>query len=465
MREDMREPTPIDLLVRAAFIYPVDAAMSVIPDGEIAIQADRILYCGPRQPEGTWLARQQRGGGGVIAVPGFVNCHSHTASVIFRSQTDDHVAKTALLDVAFRLEKDISEEEWALCAALGTADMVRAGFTTINDIWYAAHRLADLVEQVGLRAQLAYKVFDVKLENLRDGDYTHYPAIGEKRLADGIAFAQHWNGKADGRITTRLGTHATDTCSQELLQFARHEATRLGLGLHIHCAQSTAEIDEIRARHGCGPVAYLDRIGFLAADTVLAHLVFASDAELERVAHAQAPYAHAATIYPRRGRYPDLAKIRGLGIRTGLATDWMLNDPFEAMRFALNGARMVAGSPQALSCEDALYLQTMGAANVLGIDHDIGSLETGKKADLVLIDITQPHLQPYYGSTAAFVYYARASDVTTSIVDGRIIMDDRTILHLDEAPIIDSIRAATPRWRQQLQNYGSRAVIGPGCAC
>lgn len=461
----MSHPTPIDLLIRAEFIYPADAAMSVIADGEVAIIKDRIVYCGPRRPEGTWQAKDQRGGSGFIALPGFVNCHSHTASVIFRSQTDDHVAKTALLDVAFRLEKDISEDEWGLCAALGMSDMVRAGFTTINDIWYAPTRLAALVEQVGLRAQLAYKVFDVKLENLRLGDYTHYPHIAAQRLADGLEFASQWNGRAEGRITTRIGTHATDTCSQELLTTARAEANRLGLGLHIHCAQSSAEMDEIRAKHGCGPVAYLDRIGFLGPDTVLAHLVFASDAELELVAKAQAPYAHASTIYPRRGRYPDLAKIRSLGIRTGLATDWMLNDPFEAMRYALNGTRMVAGSPQALSCEDAFYLQTRGAAQVLGLEQDIGSLEIGKKADLILVDITKPHLQPFYGSVAAFVYYARASDVRLSIVDGRIIMDDRVITHLDDQPILDAVRDITPKWRGQLKHYGSSAVEGPGCAC
>jgi len=461
----MAPPVSIDLLVRAEFVYPVDAAMRVIPDGEIAIKDGTILYCGPRMPAGHWQAGRTLGGNGYAALPGFVNCHSHTASVIFRSQTDDHVAKTALLDVAFRLEKDISEDEWGLCAMLGTAEMIRAGMTTINDIWYAPERLATLVEKTGLRAQLAYKVFDVKLEHLRDGDYTHYTAIGDRRLADGIAFAQQWNGRGDGRITTRIGTHATDTCSQALLQTARAEASRLGLGLHIHCAQSSAEVDEIRARHGCGPVTYLDRIGYLGDDAVLAHLVFASDDEFDLVAKANAPYAHASTIYPRRGRYPDLAKILQRGIRTGLATDWMLNDPFEAMRYALNGARMVAGSPQALSCDDALYLQTMGAARVLGLDDKIGSLEIGKRADLILVDITAPHVQPYYGSSAALVYYARASDVRTSIVDGRIIMEERIIPTLPSDLGVDAIRAITPRWRGQLQNYGSRAVAGPGCLC
>lgn len=458
-------PYEIDLLVRADFIYPIDDAHSIIADGEIAIAKGRILYCGPRQPERHWQARRVLGGSGFVALPGFVNCHSHTASVLFRSQTDDHVAKTALLDVAFRLEKDISDDEWEMLAGLGLADMMLAGITTINDIWYAPERLAPLVAKAGLRAQIAHKVFDVKLENLRIGDYTHYPLIGEARLSRGIDFALRWQGAESGRITTRIGTHATDTCSEDLLKTARKEATQLGLGLHIHCAQSSAEVDAIRAAHGCGPVTYLDRIGFLGRDAVLAHLVFASDAELDLVAKADAPYAHASTIYPRRGRYPHLPAILNRGIRTGLATDWMLNDPFEAMRYALNGARMVAASPQALSCEQALFLQTKGAARVLGLEEEIGSLEVGKKADLILVDIDQPHLQPYYGSTAALVYYARASDVHTMIVDGHIIMEDRIIPGLPADLAVPAIRNATPGWRKQLQHYGSRAVYGAGCAC
>lgn len=461
----MNPPVAVDLLIDASFIYPVDAEMSIIPEGEIAILADRIVYCGPRLPKGTWQAKRQLGGDAYVALPGFVNCHSHTASVLFRSQTDDYVAKTALLDVAFRLEKDIRDSEWELLAGLGLADMMRSGISTINDIWYAPERLAPLVEQAGLRAQIAHKVFDVKLEQLRDGDYTHHAAIGEARLAHGIAFAEQWNGAAAGRITTRIGTHATDTCSTDLLLKAQKAARQLGVGLHIHCAQSSAEVDEIRARHGCGPVTYLDRIGFLGSDTVLAHLVFASDAELDLVARANAPYAHASTIYPRRGRYPDLPGILKRGIRTGLATDWMLNDPFEAMRYALNASRMIAGTPEALSCEQALSLQTMGAARVLGLDAQIGSLEVGKKADLILVDVSAPHMQPYYGSTAALVYYARASDVDTMIVDGRVVMEGRHIPDLPEDLFIPAIRAATPRWRQQLRAYGSRAVFGEFCAC
>jgi 5-methylthioadenosine/S-adenosylhomocysteine deaminase len=135
----------IDLLVRAEFLYPISAEMPVISGGEVAVLKDRIIYVGPQRREGTWRALRTIDGAGKAVMPGFVNCHCHTASIIFRSQTDDHAAKSALFDVAFRMEKDVTEAEWRLLGEVGCADMLRAGITTINDIWYSPHHLAETV--------------------------------------------------------------------------------------------------------------------------------------------------------------------------------------------------------------------------------------------------------------------------------------------------------------------------------
>ena len=457
--------TEIDLLVRAEFLYPMSEGLPIVSDGEVAIAGGRILHAGPRRPEGTWRAQRTLDGEGRAVLPGFVNCHSHAASLIFRSQTDDHAAKAALLEVAFRMEKDIEEEEWALLAEAGCADMLQAGITTINDIWYAPHRLAETVEACGLRAQIAHKVFDVRLHELWRGDYTHHAGIGEERLRDGVAFAERWHGAAGGRITARIGTHATDTCAPELLRAARAEASRLGIGMHIHAAQSAAEVEQVRAAHGCGPVELLRDTGMLAPDVVLAHLVFAEKGDLDAAQESGATYAHCPTIYPRRGRYPPLEDIMERGIPTGFATDWMLNDPFEGMRNALNAMRLRLGSPTALSCAQALELHTIGAARVMGLQEEIGSLETGKKADLIVVDLDRPHLQPYYGDYAALVYYARASDVVTSIVAGDIVLEDGRPTMLDRDRTLAHLKQRVPGWRARLAALGSRAVFGPGCPC
>jgi len=455
----------IDLLVRADFLYPVSAEMPVIAGGEVAISKDRIVYAGPQRPEGSWRASRTIDGAGKAVLPGFVNCHSHTASIIFRSQTDEHAAKSALFDVAFRMEKDVTDEEWNLLGQVGCADMLRAGVTTINDIWYSPNHLAETVEQSGLRAQIANKVFDVHLEELHRGDYTRFSAQGDRRLRDGVAFVERWHGAGNGRIAGRIGTHATDTCSPELLRMARAEASRLGVGMHIHAAQSLGETEHILAAHGCGPLEYLRDVGMLADDVVLAHLSVATDADLDAVRDMGARYAHCPTIYPRRGRYPRLEEILARDIPTGFATDWMMNDPFEGMRNALNAMRLRSGNPNALSCEQALWFHTMGAARVLGLDHDIGSLELGKKADLIVVDLDRPHLQPYYGGYSALVYYAKSSDVVTSIIDGEVVLEHGRPTRLDQDAALTALAARVAGWRARLSALGSRAVFGPGCAC
>jgi len=459
------QPREIDLLVRAGFLYPVTGGLPVVPDGEVAVRGGRILHAGPRLPDGSWKPARTIGGGGMAVLPGFVNAHCHTASIVFRSQTDDHPPGASLINVAFRMEKDIPDTDWALLAEAGCADMLMAGVTTLNDLWYAPWHLAASVERAGLRAQIAHKVFDVRLEALYSGDWTHHPEIGAERLRDGVDFAERWHGKADGRITARIGTHATDTCAPELIREGRAEATRLGIGMHIHAAQSPNELAHIREVHGTGPLEYLRDLGMLAPDVVVAHLSGASDADLDAVRETGARYAHCPTIYPRRGRYPRLKEIMARGIPTGFGTDWMLNDPWEGMRTAINTMRVLHQDAHAMSCAQALWLHTMGAATVLGLDAEIGSLEPGKKADLIVVDLNRPHLQPYYGGHEALVYYARASDVVTSVVDGRVVMEAGRPLHLDPDAALAALAARVPHWRRGLERLGSRAVFGPGCVC
>ena len=456
----MRE---IDILVKAGFLYPVTEGMPVIPGAEVAIAGDRILHAGPAQPDGTWRAARTIGGPDTAVLPGFVNAHCHTGSLVFRSQTDDHEVKSALFDVAFRMEKDIPLEDWALLAELGCADMLRAGVTTLNDIWYCPEALAETVARCGLRAQIANKVFDVRLEALRDGDWTHHPAIGAQRLRHGVDFVQRWHGAAQGRITGRIGTHASDTCSAALHREARAEARRLGVGMHTHAAQSPGEVAQIQAAQGCGPLEFLRDIGLLDRDVVLAHLTYASDADLDAVAETGAGYAHCPTIYPRRGAYPRLEVIEARGIPTGFGTDWMQNDPFAGMRNAIQAMRLRLQDPAAMSCEQALWCHTLGAARVLGLDHEIGSLEPGKKADLILLDLAKPHLQPFYGAHAALVFYAGTGDVAVAIVDGRVVLEDGRPVALDEAGALRRLATRRDDWARQLRALGSRAVAAPCC--
>ena len=440
------QPESIDVLVDADFLLPMTDGMPVVRGAEVAVRGDRIVHCGPARPAGSWAAKRTIRGRGHAIVPGFVNAHCHTASVVFRSQTDDPPGGVTLYSIGFRGEQELTAEEWHDLAHVGAIDMVKAGITTINDIYYEPDGLAAAVEAIGLRAQLCDEIFDVAKENLIAEDYTRYPDRGAAKLKRSLEFTERWQGKANGRITTRLGPHAVDTCSPELLRDIASEARRLGIGIHIHAAQSVREVEVVRRMYRCNPLEHLAALGVMGADTVLAHLTFASPADLDTVRATGAKYAHCPTIYPRRGVYPDLLAIRARGIPTGFATDWMMNDPFEGIRNAINAMRLKTGIVEALTTAEAFWFATMGSAHVLGLEREIGSLEVGKKADLILIHLERPHLEPFYADPASIVYYARASDVVTSIVDGRIIMEDRKVLGLDEQAILSRARRHVPRF-------------------
>ena len=384
----------IDLLVKADYLYPMTDGLPVIGGAEIAVAGDRILYAGLARPSGHWKAGRVIARPGSVVLPGFVNCHCHTASVVFRSQTDDFSRGVGLAGIAFRMEKDISEDEWRLLGQIGCADMLRAGVTTINDIWYSPSSLAETVE--ALRPSREHRQQGVRCSpgGTVSRRLHRYPTQGDSRLRDGITFVERWHGACNGRITGRIGTHATDTCSADLHRQARAEANRLGVGMHIHAAQSAAEVRQIQAEHGCGPMEYLRDIGMLAPDVVLAHLSFATDADLDAVQEAKARYAHCPTIYPRRGQYPRLDAILARDIPTGFGTDWMQNDPFEGMRNAMNVMRVRHQDADLLPGSQVLWFHTMGAARVLGMEAEIGSLEPGKKADMIVVDVNRTHLQP-----------------------------------------------------------------------
>ena len=455
---------PVDLLLRTGFLYPVNGEHDVILDAEVAVRLGRIVHAGPAYPEGHWAPRERIDRPGHALLPGFINCHCHTASTVFRSQTDDGAGGGALYTVAFRGEGRISEEDWRRLAPLGCVEMIRAGMTTLNDFWYAPDAMAETALATGLRLELATEIVDVDKTRLADGDYTRDPRLGERRLREGVEVAGRWNGAGDGLITARLGPHATDTCAGGLHREAAAEARRLGIGLHCHVAQSRPEVEMIRAAHGVGPAAWLAELGVLGPDWVLAHLTFADAADRAAVAEAGAGYAHCATIYPRRGVYPDLLSILGQGVRTGLATDWMLNDPFEAMRGALNAVRLREGRHDALTTAEALEMATAGAAEAMGMGRRIGRLTPGREADMILIDLDRPHLQPFYGDVASLVYYARASDVTDSIVRGRIVMKDGEIPGIDAEAALAEVKARAPYWGNLMRELGGVSRL-PACPC
>ena len=234
--------------------------------------------------------------------------------------------------------------------------------------------------------------------------------------------------------------------------------------MHTHAAQSPQETALIRSANGCGPVSWLAELGLLGPDWVLAHLTFADDGDLDAAAAADIGYAHAASIYPRRGVFPDLPGVRERGIRAGFATDWLQNDPFEGMRVMLGATRIKAGSHTALTSLEALEMATAGAAEVLGLGDRIGRLTLGREADMILVNLDRPHLQPFYGTAASLVWHARADDVVRSWVGGNAVLKDGAVGGIDEAVALSAVRARVNHFGDQLRELGG-PVRTASCPC
>lgn len=441
--------SPADHVIFNATVIPILAEGQVIARGFVAIRGNTIAAVGEMHEAEPWLrtARQLTDASWAAVLPGLVNVHTHLAAGIFRGLLDEGTGGRGLYDIAFPMEGNLGSDDIYWLGLLGCIEVLKAGCTTANDIYYHALRLADAVDQVGLRAILAEKIFDADLARIGQGDYTRDRSRGTDKLAANVKLVEERHGSAEGRIQCRIGTHATDTCSTDLLRDAQKEAKQLRVGLHIHVAQSPIEMAHIREMHSRTPVEYLSDLGLLGSDTLAVHCSNNTDSDLDLMAQSNTAYACCPTMYPRRGRFPRLLEFRNRHIRIGFGTDWIRMDPWEGMRNTMSAIRLLNQDPELLPAAELLDLQTMGSARALGMEQEIGSLEVGKKADLILIDLRAAHLQPYYETLPGLFYSAYPSDVHTVIVDGRLVVKDRTVVTVDEATVLSEVQRRIPTYR------------------
>ena len=453
----------VDLLVKAGWVFPVDGVTESIPNGEVAVKDGKVIYVGPTL-RNEWNSKKVVEFSDSALLPGFVNCHCHAASTVFRAQTEDGEGGRALYNVVFRGEGLIQDEDWKILARLGVVEMAKAGITTLNDFWYAPDEMGEAALSTGLRMQLATEILDVDKNLIPHADYTRSPQIGNQTLRRGVEVARRWHGRNNGLITSRLGPHAIDTVSEGLFRECTTEARGNGWGLHTHAAPSPQEVNYIRKTKGFGPVTWLGNLGLLGKDWVLAHLTFADEADLNTAAENNIGYAHAASIYPRRGVYPDLTGARSKGIITGMASDWLLNDPFEIMRIMLSATRLRASDHTALTSYEALELATAGAASVMGLGDIVGRLKIGYEADMILVALDRPHLQPFYGTTTSLVWHARANDVTHSWVRGKSVLANGEVDGVDEKNALQTLSSRLNHLGQTVRSLGGFSKTG-ACPC
>jgi 5-methylthioadenosine/S-adenosylhomocysteine deaminase len=438
--------TSVTLLISGGTVVPMDPSHRVIEDGAVAIVGDSIAAVGASaELEARFAPAERIDAHGQWILPGLINGHTHVPMVLFRGIAEDLPLNDWLHQRIFPAEsRNVTKEFVETGTRLGILEMLRAGTTTYVDMYYFEDAIAEVTNQAGMRGVLGESVLD-------------FPVPDNKTPADAFGyterFIRRWQG--DPLITPAVAPHSIYTCSEKTLLDAALLARHYRAPILIHLAESKIELTESRAKHGATPVAYLQSIGVLGPEVVAAHCIWVDAGDIATLARSGAGCVHnpSSNMKLASGVMP-VADLLAAGVPVGLGTDGAASnntlDLFSEMDIAAKLQKVIQSDPRALPAEQVLEMATIGGARALHMEKQIGSLEPGKKADIILLNVGAPHAAPLYSLYAQLVYAVKASDVDTVIIGGRTIMRHRKVLTLDEPSVIAAANLAAEKVRKSL---------------
>jgi 5-methylthioadenosine/S-adenosylhomocysteine deaminase len=436
-----QQEEPADLLVSGGTVVTMDGARRVLNDGAVAVRGNSIVAVGPRaEIEARFGAARRMDARGMIVMPGLINGHQHAAMALFRGLADDLALDDWLKKYIFPAEaKNVTEDFVTWGTRLGVLEMIRGGTTTYADMYYFEDAVARATKEAGMRGVLGETIID-------------FPAPDNKTLPQAFAYAEAYlkRWKGDSLITPAVAPHSIYTCSGKTLQESAALARRYGAPILTHLAEARFELEQSRAKHSLTPTAYLESIGLLGQDVVAAHCVWVDADDIALLAHSGTGCVHnpSSNMKLASGVSP-VVDMLAAGVREGLGTDGAASnndlDMFLEMNLAAKLQKVERHDPRALPAEQVVEMATIGGARALHMESQIGSLEIGKKADLILIRTDAPHATPLYNVYSQLVYALQASDVETVIIGGRIVMEHRRMLTLHEDEILAKAREYAKR--------------------
>ncbi|MDW8140937.1 MAG: amidohydrolase [Candidatus Bipolaricaulota bacterium] len=375
-----------------------------------------------------------------LAIPGLVNAHTHLPMVLLRGYADDQNLQRWLEDEIWPAERKLTEEDVYWASLVGIAEMLRSGTTTFSDMYFFMDAVAQAVKESGMRALLSYGIIA--------------PQPGPKadqELKITEEFLKRWHGQASGRIRVAVAPHAPYTCGDEIWRRAKSLAIEYNSIIHTHLQETQTEVDDSLRTFGQTPTERLETLGVLEAPTLAAHGVHLRDSDLEILKRYDVRLAHCPTSNLKLGSgIAAVRKWRQAQLTVGIGTDGAASnnnlDMLEETRLAALLAKL--SDPTALPASEALEMATCGGARALGWD-DLGSLEEGRKADLVLLDTQGVHWVPGFNPVSDLVYAAASADVETVIVDGQILMERREIQSFDEERAKAKVRQLRAKYQKQ----------------
>ncbi|MEO0576707.1 MAG: amidohydrolase family protein [Pseudomonadota bacterium] len=431
-----------DLIVYADHILTMTQTRASITDGAVAIRDGIIVAIEERaQIDRDWVAEQSVDGGNRLLMPGLVNGHTHAAMVLLRGVADDLELMTWLTRFIFPAEVSVVDETFvSVGTTLACYEMIRGGTTVFVDMYYFPDAVANAVVDCGIRALVAPSVIEQTSPDAPDG---------EQSLAQAVDFITRWQTK-HSRIVPVLGAHSVYTISEPWLQRIQRAAAQLHAPISIHVSESRAEIEQIADSYGMTPVQLLDKLEFLSGPLIAAHTVYPDSDDIRTLAARGTGVVHNPTSNMKlaSGASP-VSAMRNAGVPVGLGTDGAASnndlDMWEEIRLAGLLAKLIETDPTALPAADVLAMATIEGARAIGIENEIGSLEVGKRADMIQIETDDLMHTPTYDLRSHLVYVSDANNVVTTIVDGRILMLDRTVLTIDEVQLRRDVAAQRDR--------------------
>ena len=370
----------------------------------------------------------------MVVMPGLVNTHTHLAMSIFRGYKDDRKLMDWLENAIFPVEDKLEPEDIYWNSYLSCLEMIRTGTTTCNDMYFGMNKAIEAIENTGLRALVAWSITD---DSIRD------------KVERTREYAKKYNVPGS-RIKVITSPHAPYSCNPDTIKLCVNLAKELNTSLHIHLSETLDEEETIRERYNKRGTEYLNDLGVFDVPVILAHGIYISDSDIEILKHVKGGIAHNPISNCKLSSgICDVVKLRKNGINVGLGTDGIGStttlDMFEEMKTAAYLQKVNTMEPTSIKAYDILKMATIEGARVLGLDNEIGTLEPGKKADMIFIRTDKLHLCPDNDVCTNIVYSANGADVDTVMIDGKIIMQNRKMINLDEKEVMKQVKKIAKR--------------------
>lgn len=422
----------VDLIVVHGTVVTMDGQRRILDNGAIAVQGDTIAALDATENiAARYESSKVIDARGALVLPGLINAHTHMSMSLFRGLADDLSLDDWLNKYIFPAEhRYVTRDFVAWSTRLSLLEMIRGGTTTVADMYYFEEDVAEAVKTAGMRGVLGETLI---------GFPSPDSANSAAALTYTESFLKHWKG--DPLITAAVAPHSIYTCTETLLKDAATLAQRYRAPLLIHLAEAPFEIEKSRLDHGLTTVQYLARIGLLGPNVLGAHCIWLDQADVQTLAHfgVGCSYNPSSNMKTAAGLMPAVELLTA-GVAVGIGTDGAASnnnqDMFEEMDLTGKEQKFARMDPKALTAIQVVEMATITGARALHLEHQTGSLEVGKKADLIVVDTSAAHATPMYDVYSAVVYALKSSDVRTTVIGGKVVMEDQRMLTLDEPAIL-----------------------------